>query len=791
MAAILRKQTVSETEKLTPAFAQNVADYWIEQAGFSSQVYSDMARLYRAIDGALNVGDYNYVLNPYNSDDDRLTAFPARLRNINILKPVRDLFLGEQSKKPMNMEVVITNEDAENVMKEALQMKASRILAQDAVNHLNAAGVQTGVESKPVPDMAQIAKEHVENWNDERAMIGQEALNYIMSFADFDEKTQMLLNDWLITGRCFTDKDAQYGDVVYDYVSPLDFWCLKSPDSQFVEDGVAAVRRFYMLINDVVDKMRDWIDPADIEKLETEANQSITPSDPSGFTYIRSDANMDGIASPYGRLGGGRLECFHYTFKSMRKVGLLTYQNELGQVTETAVEEGYVLDTTKGDIKLEWEWQSQTREGYKFGQSIYTKCVPCKVQRDELSNTSKCKLRYNGRIESTLNGEVSSVIKDGLVYQVLYNIYHYRRENTINKNKDKILMFPLGAVPARFGVGGKDPLDVFMHYMDANSIGFFDETKPNAVAALQALKAMDMGLYQYLQGMTDVLTSLRNEWWDAVGVNRQRYGDTQASDGKGVNEQAIFRSAIISAERNRKFNKLLEKDCNGLLDVSKLAFSEGKKATYVTSDRRRVFFSLNPIKHNEADYAVFCVNQDQEHEELQALKTAAVNFSQRADVAPSTVAHIIKSKNYSKVQSIMEKEEKLWKAYEKAKQDSVNDTNKYVADKTMEAAKLKSDDVRYVADRRYEQGVEVATINQEGRETGLGDGNYDDDNDSDYERIALDREKMYLEHATGNRKLAIDADKNRITEKANDEANEVAHEKVKVDRIKARKPSSK
>src|SRR5690606_39712207 len=98
----------------------------------------------------------------------------------------------------------------------------------------------------------------------------------------------------------------------------------------------------------------------------------------------------------------------------------------------------------------------------------------------------------------------------------------------------------------------------FFYYANANSMMFIDETSPTASLALQGIKVLDMSLANYARDMIEIMTTIKNEWWEKIGMNRQRFGDVKASDGKGNTEQAIFRSSVISENLSRRFEKLEE-----------------------------------------------------------------------------------------------------------------------------------------------------------------------------------------------------------------------------------------
>ena len=99
------KQKLPRSRK-TKEWGKNTINAYIDRSQFSNQHKSAMHKFYDAYNGNLNENDYNYVINPYNSEKHKTKGFPARLRNYNIIKPVVDLLLGEKAKRPFNLSLI-------------------------------------------------------------------------------------------------------------------------------------------------------------------------------------------------------------------------------------------------------------------------------------------------------------------------------------------------------------------------------------------------------------------------------------------------------------------------------------------------------------------------------------------------------------------------------------------------------------------------------------------------------------------------------------------------------------
>jgi len=488
-----------------PLWGQQSIDYFIDQTNYEDSDRNEMVLLYRAAEGHLDEEHYKYVLNPYNTPESSLKNYPSKMRNYDIISPVIYSFLGEKSELPQNDQVIALNADAKNKFTESLNDEMIGLAKQEYINELNNLGVETGQDSTEPTNFKQATNNHKSNYTDERASKGQEALNYLKYDLDMKDKNQQGFYDWLVTGRVHTYKEIYRNNVKYETISPLELHFSKSSQSDFIEDGNWAVRATRMNINDIVDRFRDELSDEDITWLESK--RETVSNNANSYVHYRHEEEHN--------FSDSLVPVYHVVWKTFRKVGILKYVDVVGVEREREVDDTYVLNKEAGDVSIEWDWVDEVWEGWRVDEELYIGGRPCLVQRGEINNSSICKLPYNGRMWFNKTKAVNSIVKQGLAYQAKYNIYQYRAEMTMARNKDKIMMMPLGVVPKQFG---KDAMDKFMYYAEATGIGWYDESAPNAAAAMQGMKVMDMGLAKYFGEMVQAMAAIKQEWWEQVDL---------------------------------------------------------------------------------------------------------------------------------------------------------------------------------------------------------------------------------------------------------------------------------
>lgn len=641
------RQKVSKTEKNEDWKKSNM-NFLADNTDYFGGDKREFLMLHRAAQGYLDESQYKYVLNPFNTTDTNLLNYPARMRNFDIIQPIVNLFMGEMADKPSSDEVIVTNANSVNVFKDELNKQMMGLLSQDFINQLNASGQNTGVPTQELPEYKQFMSEFKENWNDQRAIFGQEALDYIKYNCDLKDKFQDAFYDWLVTGHCYTFKEPRNNDVFFETVPSYELWHGNTP-TNFVEDANYAVRRFRRTPNAIIDQFRKELQPKDIDWLES-LSKGVVPN--SSITVMPNIDNLGSNTSMYDT-SLGLIDVFHGVWKSFKEIGILTYIDELGIQQTKEVDESYKLDKEAGDISLEKEWVNEVWEGYRIDKTLYLRIQPISAQRNELNNSSQCKLPYNGRVGYNKHTSTGSLVRSLLNYQALYNIYHYRAELTLARNKDRIMTMPIGLLPKDWAP------EKALWFAETTGIMWFDETKQNAAAVLNAIKSIDLGLGNYVQQVRELLREIKDEAWDSVGMNRQRYGDAKASDGKGVSEQAIMRSSTISREMFRRFEKFMETDKQGLLDISKVAWIDGKKATYISSDGRKKFFEVNGVDHLESDYGVFAKDSTDEQRKLEAARGLTSMMAQKGGVGASLMFETLDANNFSQLKKYAKKFEEI------------------------------------------------------------------------------------------------------------------------------------
>ena len=719
--------------------------------------------LYDYYNGVIDEADYNYVLKPYGKARKN---FPSEMRNYPIIKPIIDLLLGEKSKRPLNYTVTVQNSDSITVKENA----KAELIFKNLQQHFMQAVQEQGEDMGQDPNQEVQLPEHIASmfdstYVDQRAVLGQQSLNYIMQEQEVYDKIQKAWFHYLVTGECYTHRGVRNREPFYEILNPLDVDYDLDPDLEFVEDGDWALVRKYVHASSVIDAYYDSLSEQQILELEEPRHSETDVS----FLYANS-GNRD-VNAFRNRL----IEVINVYWKSRKRIGFLTYEDpETGMAEVQEVEDGYRMpaEMREAGAKLDWRWVNEVWEGTRIDGRFYININPIANQRISIDNPSKCKLPINGRRYSDINSQNISLVRLGIPYQLNYNIYKYRLELAIARSKDIIAQFDINMIPKKWD------MDKFMYYVEGTGIAWVDYNKEGIQLNPQHQSVLDMSIKTIQQYIT-LLESILVEWEKISGVSRQRQGEIGAYEGKASSQQAILQSSHITEDLFRKFERMEQRDFQALLDYSKEAWLTGKKSMYVMPDGTTDFLDLDSLEHLETNYGIFVSDAGKDQEKLQNIKGLTQAMIQNG-AKPGDLAEMLDSDSFQQIKKNLKAADKAQQELEQAQQQAQQEMQQ----QQLEAEQMKQEVENIEKEKDRQKDIEIALINAESKK--------------DVEASELNLQKMMQDFEFKQRDLDLREQEleekrrgNMATENITRDANQVKREDSKIKKDIAKKNANK
>lgn len=680
--------------------------------------------LYRAANGEMEETDYLYVTNPYNSKNNSYTKFPSKIRNFDIISTNVMLLMGEKRRRGLNYTVVPLNSNIEDIRKDFMLQQVNKYLIQEFVNEVIQQEIQSGnkpdIQQSQQLSQAQVNKQ-VNSLQDQIAIMGQNALDYIVDFNNMPSKFAENFYHWLVTARTFSYKEPFKDEVVFECVSPKEIKYLAHSRVRFLEDCEAVVRYVRMPINEVMDKfqgLKDF-DSVVIEDLESRIAYGTTGQ---GFANRRFNGLTD-IDTPEVRMAsalwssikgrGGERQVYsdeqgllveHIVWTSQVKVGKLQSTNIFGEPFIEYVDEDFKAQAGE---KIEWIWVDEKRHAWIIDDRHIIDGGRLPFTQGDIEGIQKCKNPYNGRILNMKHVNPMSTVEKGLNYQIKYNIVHYYIEKCFAKNMDKIVVMPIGLIGENKGLS----MEATMYYANAMSFLWVDDSKKNFQTAVNGVKVLDADLSQHIDKLYDYLRLIKEEYDSSLGITPQRKGQMQASDAVGATENSTFRSSIMTEEMFTQFEELEETDLQACMELSKIAFSEGKKAMFVKGPNLdKVLMEIDPEGFSYANYLIRVKNSAKQLEQLNAAKQQAQALTQNKQGRFSDVIKVIRSENISELLQEMQEVESNFDSQQQAQQQAEQQQQQQEQQLKDTMSQRLYDAAVYKADKIYDATIEAQTI---------------------------------------------------------------------------------
>jgi hypothetical protein len=342
----------------------------------------------------------------------------------------------------------------------------------------------------------------------------------------------------------------------------------------------------------------------------------------------------------------GLVDVYHITWKARKKLVILhRVDQETGEEEEIEVDESYPVERELGEW-VEVLWPNEIYETWRIGPDKYVRMQAIEVQRNEMNNFSACKQPYNGRNFSSTHATNISVMEIGIPFQIMYIIVTRTLELTIAKSKGKIMLIDHAAIPNE----GDWDEEKFFYYAEALGYGLLNRNQIGVDKSWNQYQVMDMSLFENIKQLIDLQNYFKQQWDDVIGINRQRKGQTYASDLVGVNERATFQSTIITDMIFNLFEEFTEKELQGIIDFSKFVNVDGVKSMWNDDVHGNMLLEIDPNTYCNAELGIL-IESSSEAIALKNKMEATVTAMLQNQVKPSTIATILKEQSISELET--------------------------------------------------------------------------------------------------------------------------------------------
>ena len=683
---------------------------------------------YDLYNGKLHPTDIERIMNPMGLKN---VTFPAQLQNHPITNPYIKCLVGDEIGRRFDWNLKVTNDDAisekEKEKSEVANEELKSILLQGLEQPQDPNNQQANqqYEQEVQQRLDQLNKKVNQNYQDKREIAGTHLLNHYQRVCNIKNIRTRGWEDALLVGEEIYCVDIINNEPIVRKCNPSNTYYLIAPDSYMIEDADMIVEEYYVPVARVIDDYYDYLTPKDIDYLESKTRYKGQASYGNLVNYELQDPIF---AIPLGATQGidintlntgatgltpfdtqANVRVLKAVWRSLRKIGILTYIDDNGESQEKNVHEDYVVQKELGE-SIRYVWIGEWWEGTKIANEIYIKIQPRPVQFRKLNNISICASGYTGTLYKTNASQVQSLFDLMKPYQYKYNVYYHRLEKLMINNIGKVAKLDLAKVPDGWQV------DKWLYYakeMNIAVVDSFKEAKKGAATGKLAgnmadnSNVIDLSLGTEIQQHIHAIEYIKSELDLITGITPQRRGQIKTADqGLGVTNQAIASSSTITEWYFKLHDETGLRLMSTVLETAKYCMRNGNKnIQYITDDMDSVIYNLDGELINEAEYGLTMVDSTQDAKARQSLQAASELAIQTGQIDLIQMMDINSNQSYSAIRrkiekSIMDKQAQL----EQARKEENQIKQQELADKK-ELEQQKLELARYKIDT--EAGVDL------------------------------------------------------------------------------------
>lgn len=712
---------------------------------------------YDLLNGILHMNDLALELNP---EGIQASYIPDKIQHFPIMNSKLNVLLGEESKRPFDYTVIVTNPNAisetEENKKEELYQRLQELIADTSLN-----------EEEYNRKLEKLSDYYTYEWQDFREIRGNAVLQHYSKELNMPLIFNSGFWDAMAVGEEIYQCDIVSGEPTLEKINPNKIRAFRSGYSSKIEDADIIIIEDYWSPSRIIDTYYDSLSEKDIKYLENlpsdyytsyyddERNGFIAKTSAEsggGVIYGDSYLNLDNLFStevtdsslPYDFAGNIRVLRMYW--KSKRAIlKVKSYDPITGEELVNFYPETYVVDEDLGEESQKL-WINEAWEGTLIGgarDGIFVNMRPRPIQYNRLSNPSACHFGIVGSLYNHTDGRVYSLVDMMKPYNYRYDAIHDKLYKAIAANWGSILEMDLSKVPSGWSI------DKWLYFAKVNHIAVIDSYNEGTSGASTGVLSgslnnagkgiMSSNIGDYIQYLMNLLEFIKLEMSEVVGITRQREGQISNRETVGGVERATLQSSHITEYLFTTHEDVKRRVINCFLETAKIAFKgRTKKFQYILPDFSKTMIEFEGDEFAECDYGLLVDNSTGTQNLQSKLDTLAQAALQNQTLSFSTITKLYSSASLAEKQRMIERDERAIQERQAQAQQQQLD----IQQQQIEAQKQQKESEMALTDsmnnRDNETKLQIALINAKMKELEVMDSDKDGIVSSDYSQEAKD-----------------------------------------------------
>lgn len=663
-------QSVDYSVKLTEEWQQQNMDFFESQATYQNVDKLHDLKKYRIVNGQLDIRDYQYAMDPLslgmNKDDlygstEEITHYPIISRPINTI-------VGERIKRPVNFFVTSESAGSRNeyfrVKTDLLRSHVIQKIQNNVYNTLIAQGIQPDAEDFQNQVQAKTPEEIQDYMVKDYTDITEQVCSRILKNY---WKKQSLENEFIdgfkravIVAKEFYHTYCIGGKNVYtENITDQEIFYHKSPSVKWVAEGQYAGFVRWLTSSTIIDRYGKGLKPKDIKNLEENSSPAyhVGPDRRTGINSIDYNTSTyknftgetydnfgnqftyEGMLSDFYHNGGtstsymqnyGMNKVVKAYWKSLRKIGFLTYYDEDDIEQKTIVDGSYKVQTHLGE-HVEWEYINEIWEGVKINDNIYTDVRRCPYQIFNPDQPEYCPLPIEGCTYNDTSSKPTSFVDLMMPWQELYNITAYELKKDLTSGLGHVMFMSIDHIPNIPGFSKEK----WYYWAKEMKIAWVQQNKNSNY---NQFSAQDMSFANDIIAKMNLLDNIQQKCDAMGGFTEGRLGNASQEGTASQATQSLVTSVNQTEYIFFKHFQLIQRVLNYALNISKQTISNSDTLRNLFNDMEQQYLDDAIIEQLPfAQVGVYISNSGEDLRKKEGLNTllqaAAQNGADLVDMA--------------------------------------------------------------------------------------------------------------------------------------------------------------
>lgn len=646
----LPNQRVSSKKKQSKNWQRDTMDYYLNNSSQLNGIRKSKEEIQENWDFYNNIVTSEEIkrsLDPLFVEENGLSSDEAKAFDFyDIIKQPFETLIGEELKRESEVRAFAINPDVLN-QKDKEFRKVVYQKFNGLAQQLREEGKQDPKKvKKELEDIDYFLKNDLQTAHEKMA---NGIIKYINNHPRLNPK--LIFNKGFLTQEIIAEQVYKVGHLNkepdFKLIDSTNFFVFGLGKSNWVQDATAWVYLEYLNPYRIVEEFGEELTPNQIDRIMNPSvseknvlipytqiyNSSLTLEDAldpqQGAVFIDNDTEFAGMGDSMDDRyvdDNGNIRVARVEWKTLRKIGKLTYNDFDGSEKEVFVGENYKPNEALGE-KIKWIYVQELWEGTLILDDIYVKVRPMPVQVRSLNNPFYVRSSYTGFIQSDGFGKAKSRLDRLKPYQRAFNTWMNKLRELWVQHIGKVAIVDTSRIPSDMKT------EEWFYWIKKFKLAFenpFEVGKEGAAKGLvsgnmnQNSKTIDLSLAEDINNAINMLNWLENKINQIAAVPEPRQGNMTGKEGLGVSQQAIIQSGH-QTQIDFFIHDLIKSQVYELLvEYTKYLWREDNfKSQFVLDDLSMFTLDIQGDKLSEAEFGVKITNSSKMYELTQALDQLA------------------------------------------------------------------------------------------------------------------------------------------------------------------------